>query len=171
MEKVVITGVAANKNVAVIDIFGVKVDSDVTAKILNKIAEKQINIILMNSNSAGDRLNNLSIIVKPEHVDDVIEALNWFCSQSRIDHYQVKNDVAQVSIVGSGIATHYGVAYEMFDTLSKNGIEVLMTSTSEIKITALIPREKADLAVIKLHDKFELNNLQRNLVKKDGWEK
>ncbi len=167
LEKVVITGVAANKNVAIIDIFGVRVDSDVTANILNKIAEKQINIILMNSNSAGHGLSNLSIVVKPEHVDDIVEALNWFGSQSRIDHYQVKNDVAQVSIVGSGIANHYGVAFEMFDTLSKNGIEVLMTSTSEIKITALIPREKADLAVMKLHEKFELNNLQRDIVEKD----
>ena len=168
MEKVVITGVAANKNVVIIDIFGIKVSSDITAKILNRIAEKQINIILMNSNNAGNQINNLSLVVKPEYVDDIIEILNWFNNESRIDHYQVKNDVAQVSIVGSGIANHYGVAYEMFDTLSKNGIEVLMTSTSEIKITALIPREKADLAVIKLHEKFELDNLQRNLMEKDG---
>lgn len=164
LEKVVITGVAANKNVAIIDVFGVKVDSDVTAKILNRIAEKQINIILMNSNRAGDQLNNLSIVVKPEHVDDIVEALNWFNSQSRIDHYQVNNNVAQVSIVGSGIANHYGVAFEMFDTLAKNEIEVLMTSTSEIKITAVIPKEKADLAVIKLHEKFKLNNLKRDLL-------
>jgi aspartate kinase len=168
LEKVVITGVAANKNVVIIDIFGIKVSSDITAKILHRIAEKQINIILMNSNNAGNQINNLSLVVKPEYVDDIIEILNWFNNESRIDHYQVKNDVAQVSIVGSGIANHYGVAYEMFDTLSKNGIEVLMTSTSEIKITALIPREKADLAVIKLHEKFELDNLQRNLMEKDG---
>ena len=166
MEKVVITGIAANKNVAIIDIFGIKIDSDVTAKILNEIAEKQINIILMNSNSAGDRLSNLSIVAKPEHVEDIVEALNWFASQSRIDHYQVKTDVAQISIVGSGIANHYGVAFKMFDTLSSNGIDVLMTSTSEIKITALIPREKADLAVIKLHEKFELNNFIRDFIKK-----
>jgi len=159
LEKVVITGVAANKNVAIIDIFGIKINSDVTAKILNKITEKQINIILMNSNNAGDGISNLSVVIKPEHIDNIVEALNWFASQGSINHYQVKNDVAQVSIVGSGIANHYGVAYEMFDTLSENSIAVLMTSTSEIKITALIPRENADLAVIKLHEKFELNNL------------
>ena len=104
--------------------------------------------------------------MKPEHIDDIVDALNWFASQGSIDHYQVKNDVAQVSIVGSGIANHYGVAFEMFETLSKNGIVVLMTSTSEIKITALIQKEKADIAVIKLHDKFELNNLERNFLKK-----
>lgn len=164
LEKVVITGVAANKNVAIIDIFGIKIDSDVTAKILNKITEKQINIILMNSNSAGDGISNPSIVIKPEHIDDIVKALNWFASQGSINHYKVKNDVAQVSIVGSGIANHYGVAYEMFDTLSKNSIAVLMTSTSEIKITALIPREKADLAIIKLHEKFELNNLKRDFL-------
>ena len=166
LEQVAITGVAANKDVAVVDIFGVQIDSDVTAKILNKIAEKQINIILMNSNSAGDHFCNLSIVARPEHVEDIVQALKWFDSQSRIDHYQVKNDVAQVSIVGSGIANHYGVAFKMFDTLSKNGIEVLMTSTSEIKITAIIPKEKADIAVIKLHQKFELNNLERNFLEK-----
>ena len=166
LEKVVITGVAANKNVVIIDIFGIKVHSDVTSKILNKIAEKQINIILMNSNNAGNQLNNLSLVVKPEYVDEIVEILNWFTNESRIDHFQVKNDVAQVSIVGSGIANHYGVAFEMFDTLSNNGIDVLMTSTSEIKITALIPKEKADLAVIELHKKFELNNLKRDLLKK-----
>jgi aspartate kinase len=167
LEKVVITGVAANKNVAIIDIFGIKIGSDVTAKILNRIAEQQINIILMNSNSAGDGVSNLSIVIKPEHVEEIIEALNYFASRSSIDHFQVKKDVAQVSIVGSGIANHYGVAFEMFDTLSKNGIAVLMTSTSEIKITALIPRKKADLAVIKLHEKFKLNHLQRNFVEKN----
>jgi len=162
LERVVITGVAANKEVAMIDIYGVRIGTDDTARILEHITEKQINIILMCSNSAGDYRINLSLIVKPEYVESVQEILNHFCQQDRIDGYDVNPEVAQISIVGSGIANHYGVAYDMFDVLSKSGIDVLMTSTSEIKITAIIPKERANRAVNKLHEKFQLNNLQRN---------
>ncbi|MDZ7262282.1 MAG: aspartate kinase [candidate division KSB1 bacterium] len=164
LEKVVITGVAANKDVAMIDIYGVRIHSDDTAKILGEIATRQINIILMCSNSAGDHRSNLSLLVKPEDVDSIVDILNGFHHRARIDRYRVNTDVAQVSIVGSGIANHYGVAYDMFDVLSKSNIEVLMTSTSEIKITAIVPKECAELAISKLHEKFQLNHLQRNLL-------
>ena len=92
----------------------------------------------------------------------MINILSEFQHLKQIDEYIVNRDVSQVSIVGSGIATHYGVAYQMFETLSKNSIPILMTSTSEIKITAIIPADKADPAVRALHKEFDLNSLQRN---------
>ncbi len=164
LENVVITGIAANKHVTMIEIQGIKINSSDTANILGRITSEKINIILMCSNKAGETSTNLSLIVHPDDVENILEILEAFKRQNKFENYLVYKQLAQVSIVGSGIANHYGVAYEVFEILAKNQIEVFMTSTSEIKITAIIPKIKADEAVLQLHKKFELNNLKRNYL-------
>lgn len=164
LENVVITGIAANKHVTMIEIQGIKINSSDTANILGRITSEKINIILMCSNKAGETTTNLSLIVHPDDVENILEILEAFKQQNKFENYLVYKQLAQVSIVGSGIANHYGVAYEVFEILAKSQIEVFMTSTSEIKITAIIPKIKADEAVLQLHKKFELNNLKRNYL-------
>jgi aspartate kinase len=156
LEKVIVTGVAVNKNVAMIDIFGIKNQTQEIATILSHITEQKINIILFSSNSAGNQSADLSLVVKPDDVSHVEAILQRYNHQ-----YKVNSNIAKVSLVGSGIANQYGVAYQMFDAFAQNGIDILMTSTSEIKIATVIPRDRADEAVQKLHEKFQLNHLQR----------
>lgn len=163
LEKVEITGVALNKDVSMIDIFGATGGDINVAKILGEIDENKINIILLSSHRNSNNTTNISIIVSPENVNRITELLNRYSTNSKIKSYSVNKEVAQVSLVGSGIANNYGVAYQVFETLAINNIRILMTSTSEIKISAIVFRDQAVQAVEKLHETFEMNNLKRGL--------
>ena len=166
LEKVIITGVAVNKKVAMIDIFGLGINFRGTANILKKIKENHINIILLCSTMTSEQSVNLSFVSKPDDLETLKKILKVAVNQNEFEKYTINEDVSQISIVGSGIANSHGVAFEMFDILSKNKIIIFMTSTSEIKITVIIPEDKSDLAIQELHNKFELNNLHRNCIKK-----
>lgn len=161
MEKVVITGVAVNKDVAMIDIKGINAQTSTSADILGQIAEREINIILLSSNRSDKERMNLSIVVSPHHVSGILEILDHFIYRGKIESVNYNSRVEQVSIVGSGIATNCGVAYQMFNVLALNDIEILMSSTSEIKISAIVPRGLGQRAVSALHNEFKLNGLQR----------
>lgn len=164
MEKVVITGVAANRDVAMIDINGIKIHSSDSAEILRQIAARQINIILLCSNKMDDQRMTLSIIVQPQAVPIILEILDTFVYDAKISSFNFNSNVEQVSIVGSGIATNCGVAFLMFNVLAENSIDILMSSTSEIKISAIIPSGLADRAVLALHEAFKLNNIERKYL-------
>ncbi len=158
LEKVVITGVAANKNVAMITIFGLNANGHI---VLQRIAQLNINIILLTVSQTSNRTTVMSIVVKPGDVVRITKTLDELMVADHIEAYEVNADVAKVSIVGSGIATHSGVAFDMFDSLHHSGIDILMSSTSEIKIAAIIPKEEADVAVRALHQTFNLNGIHR----------
>jgi len=164
LENVTITGIAANTPVTLIEIQGIQINSHDTADILGQFTSQRINIILLCSNKAGVDRTNLSLVVHPEDVAKIEAILIDFRAANRCEGYLIRSHLAQVSIVGSGIATHYGVAYEMFETLANSNIEVLMTSTSEIKITVIVPADRVDEAVLQLHQKFELHTLKRNVL-------
>ncbi len=165
LEEVIITGIAANRDVALVDIYGIQAGSDTLSGILKVISEKQINIILLSSNRTTDDKAILSLVVIPEDVTIIESFLGEFIRSGKIEKYFVRTNVGLVSIVGSGIATHSGVAFEMFEALLTNGIDILMTSTSEIKIAVIVPQDLTDEAIRKLHDRFKLNHMQRNLKK------
>jgi len=151
-----------------VDIFGIKGGDIEVAQILREITKNKINIILMSSHRNADDTTNFTIIVKPGDVETIQKFLTKFEKTNKIGNFVINNNVAQISLVGSGIANNYGVAYQVFDTLATNKIRILLTSTSEIKISAIIPREQAMQSMVTLHEKFELNNLERNLIGADN---
>jgi aspartate kinase len=167
LEQVVITGVALNKEVAMIDIFGVSGGDINVAKILGEITRNEINIILMSSHRNTDNTTSFTIIVKPGDVALINKILEKYSKKCRIRNFVCNDDVAQISLVGSGIANNYGVAYKVFDFLSKNKIKIFLTSTSEIKISVIVHREQAIPTVEILHDKFEMNHVERNILRAD----
>jgi len=164
LEQVAITGIALNKEVVMIDIFGIKGGDVEVAKILGEITKNKINIILMSSQRNANDTTNFSIIIKPDNVDIIQKFLGKYEKNNRIGNFAINKNVAQISLVGSGIANNYGVAYKVFDTLVTNKIKTFLTSTSEIKISAIVPREQAMQSLVILHEKFELNNLERNII-------
>jgi len=164
LEQVVITGVALNKEVAMVDIFGATDGDFDVAKILGEITKNKINIILMSSHRNNDNTTSFTIIVQPNDAIFIQKILEKYSNKCWIKNFIINSDVAQISLVGSGIATNYGVAYKVFDFLSKHKIKILLTSTSEIKISVIVPREQAIQTVEILHDKFEMNNLERKLL-------
>jgi aspartate kinase len=168
LEQVTITGIALNKDVVMVDIFGIKSGDSEVSQILGEITKNEINIILMSSHRSEDNTTNFSIIVKPEDVETIQEFLTKFEKSNKIGSFVINKNVAQISLVGSGIANNYGVAYQVLDTLETNKVRILLTSTSEIKISAIIQREQAMQSLVILHDKFELNNLERNIIGADN---
>ncbi|MBN2009592.1 aspartate kinase [candidate division KSB1 bacterium] len=161
LEKVVITGVAANTDVAKISIYGLHRNAHA---ILRCVAGLNVNIRLLTVNEMPNHETNLSIIVHPDEVMPIRQKLDELKRSEQIKSYAINTDVAKVSIVGSGIATHSGVAFDMFDCLAEAGIDVFMTSTSEIKISAIIPKHAANDAVRALHTTFKLNTIKRKLA-------
>ncbi len=81
---------------------------------------------------------------------------------------KMRDDIAKVSIIGVGMRTHSGVAAKMFDTLAKHGINILMISTSEIKVSCIIDSKYTELAVRVLHDAFELGETKQQKAEGSG---
>ena len=163
-KEVAITGIALNKDVVMIDLFSIKGGDIEVANILAEITKNKINIILMSSHRNADDTTDFSIIVKPDNVKVFENFLIDFVNQNRIGNFVINNNVAQVSLIGSGIANNYGVAFQVFDALATNRIKIFLTSTSEIKISAIVPRGRASQALVILHNKFEMNQLERKII-------
>lgn len=164
LEKTVVTGITVNKNVVMIHLYGLKSGSDDSSAILSRIADEKINIIIMLLNRALNGTNNLSIIINPEDLARALNILDDLLTEKRFKNFRAEKEIALLAVVGSGIAGTWGVVSNLFKTLSRNNIEVFMSSTSEIKITAVIPKQNANKAVNVLHTAFELSKLSRKFV-------
>ena len=164
LEKVVITGISTNENIAKIDIFGSQDNPNIISEILGEISDQRINIIIMNLHETNDGRFILSFIVRPEDASHIEAMLKIYCGDKKIESYNINKNVAQISLIGSGIANNYGVAHKVFQTLAENSIPTLMTSTSEIKIALIVNRADAKRGTELLHRNFALNNLNRKIV-------
>ncbi|MCP4726165.1 MAG: aspartate kinase [bacterium] len=163
LEKVIITAVSSDENVALVNLYDLKFVTRDTSFILNEIAERGINIIILLTNRVSGNKTNLTFAVKPEHVEEIESILEKFRRNKRIGDYTVDLDVAQVSVIGSGIAGTHGVVADLYTELAKNKVDVLMASTSEIKISLIVKKCYAISAVCILHDRFQLSELNRRL--------
>jgi aspartate kinase len=156
MEGVVVSGVAYNKNEAKISIMRVPDRPGVAAKLFGAVAKDNIVVDMIIQNISQDGHTDISFTVaKP----DLQKALQIVDSVSReIGAEKVLSDekIAKVSIVGVGMRSHSGVASAMFDCLGREGVNIQMISTSEIKISCVIDSKYAELAVRTLHDAFKL---------------
>ena len=167
LEQVIITGISVNENIAKIDIIDEKNDPQFAANVLGEISVCQINIVIMNFHETRDGETILSIIVRPNDVAMIEEKLGYFQKKGKISSYRTDVNVAQVSLVGSGIAAHYGVAHQIFQILAKNNIPILMTSTSEIKIALIVAQSNVQKAANLLHQGFALDKLTRKIVRRN----
>ncbi|MFC1564467.1 aspartate kinase [candidate division KSB1 bacterium] len=163
LEKVIITGISSNEDVAMVNLYNLRFETKDTSFILNEIAERGINIIILLTNRVSDSINNLSFVVMPDDMEEIVSILKKFKSSNRLEEFKVDMDVAQVSVIGSGIAGTHGVVAEMYAALAESKIDVLMASTSEIKISVVIRKCFADAAVRILHERFKLSELKREL--------
>lgn len=157
MEGVVIRGVSLDKNQAKITLIGVPDKPGVASRIFKAIADANLNVdmIVQNiSHNAGVPATDLSFTVdKPDVVKatQVIENL-----KSEIGYQEVRADekIGKLSVVGVGMRSHPGVAAKMFETLSQEGINIEMISTSEIKISVVIALDKGEQAMKAVHTAF-----------------
>lgn len=149
MEGMLIKGVAKDTDVSVISLQDVPDVPGMSFKIFGLLAQKNINVDII-LQSTG-RNGNKDVIFTCAQGDAELAA----CTLRELGHYshvQVDNSCAKVSIVGAGMQSHSGVASSMFEALSNNDINIKMISTSEIKISVIIEKKDADLAVRAIHD-------------------
>lgn len=158
MEKVVVSGVAYDKNQAKLTIVGVPDKPGIAAKIFNSIANANIvvDMIVQNVGSDGDA-TDISFTVPRTDAKKTQKIAEDIKKELGANKVVLSEDIAKVSIVGVGMRTHSGVAAKMFETLAKNNINIMMISTSEIKVSCVIDAKYTELAVRVLHDEFGLS--------------
>ena len=154
MEKMLIRGVASDKNVSRISVVGLKDTPGVAFKIFNELAHAKVNVDIILQSVGRDGTKDISFTVSKEQYHDAVNALSKLQDSLHFQKIVHDENVAKVSIVGSGMESHPGVASKMFEALFDAGINIEMISTSEIKISVLINIEDNDKAVAAIHDKL-----------------
>ncbi len=157
MEDTVVRGVAIDKDQAKVTLTRLPDRPGVAARIFRDLAEAHINVdmIVQNTSEAGH--TDLSFTVETDDLPKVRRKLEGHVSDLNADGVDYDENIAQVSIVGVGMKSHTGVAYQMFEALAEAGINIGMISTSEIKISVVVQRSKADDAARLLHTAFALD--------------
>ncbi len=158
MEQAVISGIAFNRDEAKITIQGVPDRPGIAYQILGPVGDANIDVDMIIQNASVNGLTDFSFTVHRNEYTKALDVLNAKV-KSAINAAAIRGDdkVAKVSMVGVGMRTHAGIASQMFRTLSEEGINIQMISTSEIKISVVIDDKYMELAVRALHRAFGLD--------------
>jgi aspartate kinase len=157
MEQAVISGIAFNRDEAKITITNVPDRPGIAYQILGPVAEANIDVDMIIQNASIGGNTDFSFTVHRNEYQKALEVLNGSVRQ-KIAAGDIVGDpkIAKVSVVGIGMRSHVGIASLMFRTLSEEGINIQMISTSEIKISVVIEDKYMELAVRALHKAFGL---------------
>jgi aspartate kinase len=157
MEKVVVSGVTCDKNQAKITAVAVRDMPGVAARLFNLIASENIVVDMIVQNISSDgKSTDISFTVPKNDARKAFEITKEIASELGATDVLLREDIAKISIVGVGMRTHSGIAAKMFEALARHNINIMMISTSEIKISCVIDSKYAELAVRVLHDAFGL---------------
>lgn len=156
MEDVIVRGVSADKDQVKVTIEGVPDRPGVAARIFKELAGASINIDMIIQNSSASGLADISFTVPEEDLGRTKSLMRSVSKAIGFKAINVDNDIAKVSIVGVGMRGHSGVAFQMFKALAGQSINILMISTSEIKISVIIRKKFVNLAMKTLHRVFKL---------------
>ena len=157
MEKVVVSAVTHDKNQARITLKKVPDQPGVAAKIFGPIAEAGIvvDMIIQNTRSGGE--TDLTFTVPKSDFEHALEIEKRVAEEISAEEVFGDENIAKVSVIGVGMKNHSGVASIMFTTLARENINIMMISTSEIRISCIVEENYAELAVRVLHTAFGLD--------------
>jgi aspartate kinase len=157
MEQAVISGIAFNRDEAKITVLGVPDRPGIAYQILGPVADANIEVDMIIQNQSVDGKTDFTFTVARGEYAKAMDVLNKSVKE-HINAASIVGDtkVSKVSVVGVGMRSHVGIASQMFRTLSEEGINIQMISTSEIKISVLIDEKYMELAVRALHKVFDL---------------
>lgn len=159
MEKMLISGVAGDKNTARISVLGVSDQPGVAFKIFHTLAKNNINVDIILQSVGREGTKDISFTVSQEDLKPALAILEEYQEPMTIREIKWEDTVAKISIVGAGMMSNPGVAAKLFESLYNNGININMISTSEIRITVLIDEKEIDKAMQAVHDGFGLGNV------------
>lgn len=154
MEKMLISGVAKDTDVARISIIGVPDEPGLAFKLFSKLSAKNINVDIILQSIGHNGKKDISFTIGTDRVDEAKVLVQDYIDKIGAKEFNCSTSVAKISIVGAGMESHAGVATKMFEALYDSQINIQMIATSEIKVSVLIDKKDADRAVAAIHDKF-----------------
>ncbi len=157
MEYVLVSGIAYDKDQARVTIYDVLDQPGVASSIFGPIAEKGILVDMIIQNTSRDGHTDMTFTVSRKDLQKTLALLEAVRQDIGAKEIQSDTGVCKVSVIGVGMRNHSGVASRAFAAMARENINLLMLSTSEIKITMLIEDKYAELAVRTLHEEFELD--------------
>ena len=158
MEEPAIAGIAFERDEAKLNISGVPDIPGIAYKVIGPVSEAGIEVDVIVQSAAADGSNDISFTVKRADCDSAKSILDSLASDLKAKKVALDKKVCKVSLVGVGMRSHEGIASEMFKTLAKEGINIQLITTSEIKISVVIEEKYLELAVRSLHSTFDLGD-------------
>jgi aspartate kinase len=156
MEKEVVAGVTYDRDQAKITVIRVPDRPGVAARLFTALSKCNILVDMIIQNASLQGFTDLTFTVSRKDVKEASRIISGIIGEVGAERFEVDENVAKVSIIGVGMISHAGVAAQMFETLAKEGINIMMISTSEIKVSCVIEAKYTELAVAVLHDAFGL---------------
>ena len=164
VEKMLVSGVASDKDIARIAIEGIPDEPGKAFEVFSILDKKNVSVDIIIQSIGRDKTNDISFTVAKDELAEAISVLEENKESFGARKITFDDTVAKVSIVGAGMATHPGVAKLMFEALYDANVNIQMISTSEIKISVLISQKDVENALVAIHDKF---NLATQSLRKD----
>jgi aspartate kinase len=158
LEKIVISGVTYDKDQAKITIIHVSDQPGIAAKLFNPLADEGILVDMIVQNVSTEGYTDMTFTIPRTDFKKAIGITQGVANELGAKAVTSDDKIAKISLVGVGMKTHSGIASRMFTVLAREGINIMMISTSEIKISCVIDEKFTELAVRALHDEFELGD-------------
>ena len=156
MEKVLVRGIALDENIAKISIFEVPDQPGIAFKLFSMLASANIHVDMIVQNVNRTAVNDISFTVDADELQEAVEVSQKFAFEVEAQKVAFDKGVAKLSVVGTGIVANAEIASKFFESLFELGINIQTISTSEIKISCLIDKERAKEAMIHIHKKFDM---------------
>ena len=156
MEQALISGIAFNRDEAQLTVRGVPDTPGIAYQILGAVADANFEVDMIVQNISGDNVTDFTFTVNRKDYDQVSEIVNKVATELGAADVSGRKDIAKISVVGVGMRSHAGIASKMFAALAAEQINILMISTSEIKISVVVDEKYLELGVRTLHDAFDL---------------
>ena len=156
MEQALISGIAFNRDEAQLTINGVSDTPGVAYQILGPISDANIEVDMILQNVSADNTTDFTFTVHRNDFETALASLEQTAKKMNAREVSGNNKIVKISIVGVGMRSHAGIASRMFEILANEGINILMISTSEIKISVVVDEKYLELGVRALHEGFEL---------------
>lgn len=156
MEKVLVRGIALDENIAKISILEVPDKPGIAFRLFTSLAVANIHVDMIVQNVNRTAVNDISFTVNVDELQDAVEVSQKFAFEVGAQKVEFDQGVAKLSVVGTGVVANAEIASKFFESLYELGINILTISTSEIKLSCLIDKDRAKEAMIHVHKKFEM---------------
>lgn len=159
MEGVMVSGVTGDRNQAKITIVGVPDRPGIAARVFGAVANANIVVDMIIQNVSQASMTDISFTVPKPDLRKAVDLVQLLSQEIGARSVAVTESIAKVSLIGVGMRSHSGVAAKMFEVLSREGVNIMMISTSEIKISCVIEEKYLELAMRTLHTAFGLDRV------------